>query len=51
MQQQNGTLARGVTATVILLSAIHAFGARHIYDIWALSYARAAKPRLWNYAY
>jgi len=45
MQQLNRTWARGVT-TVILLSAIHAFGARHIYGIWALLNARAAKPRL-----
>ena len=28
--------------------AVHASGVRHIYDIWALSAARAVKLRLWN---
>jgi hypothetical protein len=47
MQQQNQVSARGVIiATIILLSAIHAFGAHHIYDIWGLSDAQAAKTKL-----
>ena len=50
-QQRNQIWARrGVmrTTIVILFSAIHAFGVRHIYYIWALSDVLAAETRLGN---